>query len=59
MGLIALGKDSNRSEHQPLLSDERYSTLIQLFRLENDRIYKFCTQSPFSACLQGFYLFIT
>nr|CAD2205832.1 unnamed protein product [Meloidogyne enterolobii] len=53
MGLIALGKDSSRSEHQPLLSDERYSTLIQLFRLENDRIYKFCTQSPFSACLQA------
>ncbi|KAF7637216.1 hypothetical protein Mgra_00003392 [Meloidogyne graminicola] len=53
MGLIALGKDSSRSEHQPLLSDERYSTLIQLFKIENDRIYKFCTQSPFSACLQA------
>ncbi|KAL7071321.1 hypothetical protein ACQ4LE_009509 [Meloidogyne hapla] len=53
MGLIALGKDSDRSEHQPLLSDERYSTLVRLFQLENDRIYKFCTQSPFSACLQA------
>lgn len=53
MGLIALGKDSIRPEHKPLLSEERYITLIDLFRLENERIYKLCPQSSFSACLQA------
>uniref|UniRef100_A0A914H4G8 E3 ubiquitin-protein transferase MAEA n=1 Tax=Globodera rostochiensis TaxID=31243 RepID=A0A914H4G8_GLORO len=53
MGLLALGKDSARSEHQPLLSDDRYQTLITLFRMENERIYKFSNKSPFSACLQA------
>jgi hypothetical protein len=56
MGLIALGKNSNRIEHQPLLSDSRYNHLIELFREENERIYKLCPQSAFSACLQGFFL---
>ncbi|KAL3078761.1 hypothetical protein niasHS_014543 [Heterodera schachtii] len=53
MGLVALGKESTRREHRPLLSDERYEMLTKLFREENQRIYRLSNMSPFSACLQA------
>uniref|UniRef100_A0A915E646 E3 ubiquitin-protein transferase MAEA n=1 Tax=Ditylenchus dipsaci TaxID=166011 RepID=A0A915E646_9BILA len=54
-GLLGLGiqKSIPNESYQKLLSDERYDSIIDMFRRENQRIFQISSQSPFSACLHA------
>lgn len=52
MGLLGFGKDTEIDLYKKLMKTERWEQILDMFRMENSRIFKLANQSAFSACLQ-------
>jgi hypothetical protein len=52
MLLFAVGPDTQLDPYKGLVNEERWDKMIQLFKDENARIFRFSGHTAFSACLQ-------